>query len=189
MKKLNGKGCVKVLAGILSVLLLVGCGAADVPEETVDEAVVEETAPEEIVEEIPEEIPEEETVLDEIPEETKGIEVQTEYFTFEYLKEWENKVEEVHTQEGRNSVVTFRTKVSERDVVLFSVILGPDEADGYLLGYLKDGEEMINVYAAVNDMPAEDWSEEEYQEICAMQERVNDIIVQFYEDERFVPNH
>ena len=35
----------------------------------------------------------------------------------------------------------------------------------------------------------EDWSEEEYTEICRLQERVNDILVQLQEDERFVPTH
>ncbi len=123
-----------------------------------------------------------------VPEETKGIEVQTDYFTFEYPKEWENKVKEVRTQEGNNCVVSFRTDISGQDVLLFSVILGSDESDGFLLGKLNDGDNVVYVYTAVNDMPADDWSEEEYDEICSMQERINEIIAQFYDDARFVPS-
>ena len=155
-----------LLIGVMCLLLLVGCGDRTVQENEVNE----------------------ETMWGEPPEEPKGIEVQTEYFTFEYPAEWENKVEEIRTSEGNNSVVTFQTKISEQDVVLFSIILGPDEANGYLLGWLKDGGKEVNVYSAMNEMPAEDWTKGEYDEICGLQERVNEIIIQFYDDPRFVPN-
>ena len=163
MKNACGK---RILACALSVICLVGCGDRKVQEDTLDVEAIWGTG----------------------PEETKGIEVQTEFFTFEYPREWLNKVEEIHTREGTNSVTTFQTKISGRDVVLFSIILGPEEADAFLLGWLDTNDSPVNVYTSVNDMPAEMWSKEEYDEICSLQERVNDIIIQFYEDERFVPN-
>ena len=153
-------------AGLSILLLLTGCGSKETPSETLSE----------------------EEIWGTMPEETKGIEVQTDYFTFEYPKEWENKVTEVHTQEGNNCVVSFKTDISGQDVLLFSVILGSDPSDGFLLGKLEDGDDVVYVYTAVNDMPAEDWSEEEYNEICSLQERINEIIMQFHEDERFVPS-
>lgn len=156
----------RILAYALSVICLVGCSDRKVPAETLDDEAIWGTG----------------------PEETKGIEVQTEYFTFHYPKEWLYKVEEIHTKEGNNSVTTFQTKISGRDVVLFSIILGPDEADSFLLGWLVTNDNTVNVYTSVNDMPAEIWSKEEYDEICSLQERINEIIIQFYEDERFVPN-
>lgn len=123
------------------------------------------------------------------PEETQGIAVDNAYMTFYYPQEWEGKVEELLEENGKNITVSFHTEVGKKDVVLFSIVLGPDACDGYLLGQLKDPEAgTINVYSIMNEQSWEDWSEEEYSEICALQERVNDIIVQFYDDARFVPS-
>ena len=122
------------------------------------------------------------------PEETQGISVDNAYMTFYYPREWEGVVEEVREELGGNVTVTFRTVISGREVVLFSVILGPEEAGGYLLGQLQDpGTGAVNVYTEVNEQDPADWSDQDYQQICRLQERINDIIVQFYEDERFVP--
>lgn len=119
-------------------------------------------------------------------EETTGIPMDTPYMTFTYPQEWEGKVEAVQTTEGRNSVISFKTEISGKEVVLFSVILGQDAAEGYLLGQLQDEVYgVINVYSAMNEIDPTDWTEKEYSEICALQERVNDIIVQFQEDPRF----
>lgn len=168
MKAVHKKRLAKVLAGVLCVMLmLAGCGAKAEQEETSAY---------------------EEPTWATAPEETKGVEVQTAYFTFEYPKEWENKVEEVRTEDGNNTTITFRTIISDKEVELFSIILGPEGADGYLLGQLKEDNNVYNVYSVVNDMGPEGWSEEEYNEICSLQERISEIIVQFHEDERFVPN-
>ena len=121
------------------------------------------------------------------PEETPGIAVDNSYMTFYYPGEWEGKVEEIREEDGENVTVTFQTDISGKKVVLFSVNLGPGVFDGYLLGQLNDPQAgTINVYSVMNEVASVDWSEEEYNEICSLQERVNDIIVQFYEDERFV---
>lgn len=123
------------------------------------------------------------------PEETQGIAVDNAYMTFYYPQEWEGKVEVVREENGKNFKVSFQTKIGEKNVVLFSIVLGPDVCDGYLLGQLEDPEAgTINVYSIIKEPVREDWSEEEYSEICALQERVNDIIVQFYDDDRFVPS-
>ena len=97
-------------------------------------------------------------------------------------------MEEVREEDGGNVKVTFRTEISGKEVVLFTVVMGPDVVEeGYLLGQLMDPQEgAINVYSIMNEMAPEGWTEEEYSRICTMQERVNEIIVQFYEDERFV---
>lgn len=119
-------------------------------------------------------------------EEPAGIAMDTPYMTFTYPQEWEGKVEAVQTTEGRNTVISFRTEVGGKEVVLFSVILGQDAAEGYLLGQLNDETSgVINVYSLMTEIDPGQWSEKEYNEICAMQERVNDIISQFQEDPRF----
>ena len=131
----------------------------------------------------------EEEIWGTVPEETLGIAVDTPYMTFYYPEEWRDKVEIEHSSNGANSVTTFHTEISGKRVELFSVILGADEDEGYLLGQLKNEMDgTVNVYTLVYEVSAEDWTEEEYSEICSLQERINDIIIQFYEDERFEPS-
>lgn len=162
----------RTAAALLAVVMvagMAGCGSKE-PEQT--------TAP-----------AEEEIVWVTAPAETQGIAVENAYMTFYYPQEWDGKVEESRSISGQTVTVTFQTDISGQKVVLFSVVMGPGVVDGYLLGQLEDPEEgTINVYSVMNEIDPEDWSEEEYNEICALQERVNDIIVQFYEDPRFAPS-
>ena len=153
---------------LLTAMVLTGCGSKEQEPEQTEEEIVWVTA----------------------PEETMGIAVDNAYMTFYYPQEWEGKVEEVREETDGNITVTFRTDISGREVVLFSVVMGPGVVEeGYLLGQLKDPQAgTINVYSIMNEINSADWSEEDYSQIIALQERVNDIIVQFYQDERFVPS-
>lgn len=160
------RGALFLVMVMIVVMALAGCGENEPTEPTLSEAEIWGTA----------------------PEETLGIAVDNAYMTFYYPQEWEGKVEEVRTEDGENCTITFQTEISGKEVVLFSIVIGPGESEGYLLGWLKEGEKQINVYSEMNEMDPEGWSEEAYNEICSLQERVNDIIVQFFEDERFVPN-
>ena len=156
-----------LIAALLAATVLTGCGSKE-PETAVPT--------------------EEEIVWITAPAETEGIAVDNAYMTFYYPREWEGTMEEVREEDGGNVKVTFRTEISGKEVVLFTVVMGPDVVEeGYLLGQLMDPQEgAINVYSIMNEMAPEGWTEEEYSRICTMQERVNEIIVQFYEDERFV---
>lgn len=125
----------------------------------------------------------------EVPEETTGIAVDNPYMTFYYPQEWEGKVEEIRTKEGNNTKVQFMTRISDEDVILFSIVMGPDEAEGYLLGQLQDPEAgAVNVYSVMNMLDPNAWSAQEYTQLCGLQERVNDIIIQFHQDPRFTPS-
>lgn len=149
-----------VLAAVLAVMLA-GCGKQPSQTQT------GETAP---------------------TEEPTGIPLTTPYMTFYYPQEWEDKVEVTQANAGENITVTFHTDISGEAVVLFSVVLGPDEADGYLLGQLEDAEAgTVRVYSVMNEVSPEEWDPEAYNQICSLQERVNDLIVQLHEDARFTP--
>ncbi len=111
-----------------------------------------------------------------------GIAVETPYITLYYPKQWtELKSAEV-TKSGENYRMTFCTAVADRTVELFSMIIGPDEAEGYLLGTL-DG---MYVYSLMNEQNPEDWSEEDYMDLCRQQEYVNELILQLHENPGFV---
>lgn len=123
------------------------------------------------------------------PEETLGLEVETDYITLYYPRDWEEEVTPIQAEVNGNQVTTFRTKLFDQEIDLFSIILGPNEAEGYLLGQLKgEGEKLTNVYLEVNEQNPEDWTKEQYDEICALQERVNEITIRIQEDPRFIPN-
>lgn len=91
----------------------------------------------------------------------------------------------VENEQGTN--ITFTGKEYAQELVLFSVALTKGEPEGYLLGVLKDetkGEWKVAVN--VTQINSQDWSEEQYSEISALQQCVNDIMIQIQEDPRFV---
>lgn len=92
----------------------------------------------------------------------------------------------VENEQGTN--ITCTGKDFAQELVLFSVVFSKDEPEGYLLGVLKDeakGEWKVAVN--VTQINPQDWSGEHYSEICALQEHVNDIMIQIQEDPRFAP--
>lgn len=93
----------------------------------------------------------------------------------------------VEDEQGTN--ITCTSKDYAQELVLFSVALTKEEPEGDLLGVLKD-ETKGEWKACVNvtQINSQDWSEEQYSEICALQECVNDIMIQIQEDPRFIPN-
>lgn len=167
MQRLKKSIAFLLAVSVLAAMALTGCADKQADQPSSEDEIVWVTA----------------------PEETLGIAVENAYMTFYYPQEWEGKVEEVREETDGNITVTFRTDISGQEVVLFSVVMGPGVVDGYLLGQLEDPQAgIINVYSVMNDISPADWSEEEYSEIAGLQERVNDIIVQFYADKRFVPS-
>ncbi len=162
MGKISKKLILLFVIVMVAAVILTGCkSTGDVPEEQWEEI---------------------------IPEEPAGIPVENDYMTFTYPQEWEGKVEAQPIEEDGNVRVSFQTEISGENLELFAVIMGPQVTDGYILGQLEDPETgTIYVSTDMNEVNREDWSEDDYNEICALQERVNDIIVQFYDDERFVP--
>ena len=59
-------------------------------------------------------------------------------------------------------------------------------AEGYLHGTLADpAAGTINVYSVMNTLNPADWSDADFDTLCTMQERVNDLIGQLTEDPRF----
>ncbi len=184
---LEGVGAA-VIVVVAAALVLAGCGREDPPEPTTPPTLTESTNPPNPTDPPDSTEPSETTNPwpDEDVEPETGIAVETRYITFTYPSEWKGKVDVLQSTEGRNHVVTFQTEVADRKVELFSLILGMDAAKGYLLGQLEDSDAgTINVICAMGQINAADWTEEEYTDLCNMQERVNDILAQVQQDLRF----
>lgn len=96
----------------------------------------------------------------------------------------------VNTEENEHSTsITYASKDHSQEPVLFSVVFTKDEPQGNLLGVLNDDAKgKWKACVNVTQIDPNDWSEEDYSQICALQEWVNDIMIQLQEDPRFVPN-
>ncbi len=131
----------------------------------------------------------EEELLYEVPEEDPGVEMWNPYKPLYLPTDLADKLYPLLSEDGINYRYEFHATVDGQDVLLFSVVLGPDDvSEAFLLGQLDTPENgKVNVNLVMNLANPDDWSEEDYLEINAMQERINDFIAQFYADENFTP--
>lgn len=177
----------KLAAVMAAVLLLSGCGGEPAettaatqpaPDTRPTEAAAVTTAPTE---------PSIADGMEFAPTEAPGIAVDTPYITLYCPEEWRDAVKVDQKEENGTYTVTFHTTVADMDTVLFSVIFSAGETvEGFPLGTLEDGDAgTVSVYAAMNEELPETWGDEEITQFGAMQERVNDLIMQLHEDSRF----
>lgn len=83
----------------------------------------------------------------------------------------------------------FTATVEGNNVELFAISLTKAEPEDYILGQYQDKEAgQFYVGMRVNEINPEEWSEAAYDEINALQERVNDFIIQINENEGFSPS-
>ena len=199
MKKL--KVGLTILTVFAMLFALAGCGGGSGKEEKLelpDESIGGTIEPErETISEdagFDPEMTEEPTVEESIadgmefaPEETQGVAMDTPYITLYYPEEWDGLVTTELKTEGETQRLTIRTEIGGKGVELFSLIMGPVEmAEGFPLGTLNhETAGTIQVFAAMNEQMPEGWTDDEVAQFGAMQERVNDLIMQLHEDPRF----
>ena len=131
-----------------------------------------------------------EVIIDDMEEElTEGIPLNV--IDLYYSEDLKEQIEVEVEERENHAMIHFYGMISGEKLELFFFELTPDNGgDDFVLGTLQDpsfGD--LYVVMHMNEQNPNDWEESEYNTICALQERVNDIIVQFYEDPRFVPNH
>ena len=166
---------------VLVALLLCACGSADdVTLPNTDPTWYSE--PETTVPTEPEPALEENEEIAEDP----GIPFVTKYIVLSYPSEMEDMVtiEYEDLQDGQQ--IIFTTEFTGEKLELFRFSISRSGTDGYHLGVLTDEEagELL-VCVDVKEYSSGSWAPEVFARLNAMQERVNDIIVQFYEDPRF----
>lgn len=163
----------KLTAAVLLMGLLAGCSKAQPAQTTpTDDTTMAAPATAEQTEYIPS--------LTELAKQN-GIAVETPYITLYYPKQWTQLQSAEVTQEGQQCRITFRTIVAQQEIELFSLIIGPEETEGYLLGML-DG---MKVYSLMNEQNPESWSEADYEDLCRQQEYINELILQLHENAAF----
>lgn len=174
---------------VLFCFLLTGCGV-ELPQETDDiggEIDVSTASTEDVDEPSSEtnDLTESSENVDEpfptASEEPVEIEIETPYLSLYYPSELVGELNFNQTQVDEATVTTFHTETVDGTVELFSIILGPSD-DGFLLGYLSVDGGRIAVRSIVYELSAD---EPNYDRLCSLQERVNDVLMSIYEDERF----
>lgn len=163
-----------LLAAVLSVsVVLSGCGKEDVPE----------TEPSEIPPTQQTENPADEEITEE-----PGIPLSTKYIVLSYPAELEDTVGIRYEDLADGQEIIFSTEFTGGELELFRFSLSKSGTDGYELGVLNDEEAgELRVCVDVKEYENGSWTPEEYAKLTAMQERVNDIIIQFHDDPRFTP--
>lgn len=118
------------------------------------------------------------------------VPLPTNYIVLSYPAELENEVAVTYENVNDGQMITFTTNFTGEELVLFRFTISASGDDGYPLGILNDEQagELV-VCVDVEEYTNGNWTPEDYNKLNALQERVNDIIVQFYEDPRFVPNN
>ena len=168
----------RIILWILVVLLalptmLAGCSEEETPETQPAptqraENPVQETEPE-------------------ITEEP-GVPLTTKYIVLSYPAELEGMVNIQYEDIPDGQEIIFTTDFTGEELELFRFSLSKDGTDGYELGILNDVEAgELRVCVDVKEYENGSWTPEEYTKLNSLQERVNDIIIQFHEDPRFTP--
>lgn len=120
--------------------------------------------------------------------EDPGVPFTTKYMVLSYPSDLEDVVTIGYEDLPDGQQIVFTTDFTGEELELFRFSISKSGTDGYELGVLNDAEagELL-VRVNVKDYTGGSFAPETYTKLNAMQERVNDIIVQFYEDPRFTP--
>lgn len=154
-------------------MLLAGCGEAETPETQPAPTQGAENSAVDTEQEITEE---------------PGVPLTTKYMILSYPAELEGMVNIRYEDIQSGQEVIFTTDFTGEELELFRFSMSRDGTDGYELGVLKDEEAgELRVCVEVKDYENGSWAPEEYTKLISLQERVNDIIIQFYDDPRFTP--
>ncbi len=178
-KKLSHSKLLILLVAAIAMIAMVftACGQqkADAP--------VPPTVGEPVINEQPGDNQEEEPEAPVVP-------LPTNYIVLNYPAELENEVSVTYENINDGQMITFTTNFTGEELVLFRFTISASGDDGFPLGVLNHeeaGELVVCVH--VEEYTNGNWTPEDFNKLNALQERVNDIIVQFYEDPRFVPNN
>lgn len=116
-----------------------------------------------------------------------AVPIVTEYIVLSYPSELEDMVSVTSEEILDGQQIIFTTEFTGEKIELFRFSISKSGAEGYELGVLSDDQagDLI-VCVEVKDYSNGSWNPEDYAKLMAMQDRVNDIIIQFHEDPRFI---
>lgn len=116
-----------------------------------------------------------------------NVPVVTDYIVLSYPMELQDQVTVTLTDLEDGQQLSFTTDFTGEALELFRFTMNRSGTQEQPLGVLQDESGDLTVSVYVPDYSNGTRTPEQYNQLTALQERVNDIIVQFYEDPRFVP--
>ncbi len=122
-------------------------------------------------------------------QEETNVPLITDYIVLSYPAELEEfvTVEQLTIDDGQK--IVFTTDFTGETLELFHFTISRSGApEEYTLGMLQDESGDLTVCVYVPDYSNGSRTPEQYNQLIALQGQVNDMIVQFYEDPRFVPD-
>ena len=127
-----------------------------------------------------------EPVTEPITEEIAGIPFATKYMELCYPEDLEGVVQIRYEELEDGQQIVFTTDFTGEELELFSFSISASGTEGYELGVLNDPEAgELKVCVDVQEYTDGSWTPEQYTKLNELQERVNDIIIQFHDDPRF----
>ncbi|MBE6981889.1 MAG: hypothetical protein E7437_06160 [Ruminococcaceae bacterium] len=124
-----------------------------------------------------------------VPTEPGAVALPTKYIVLSYPEEIADRVTVSYEDQKDGQAIIFTTDITGESLELFRFTIGSAADAGYVLGTLEDPDAgSLTVCADVKDYSNGNLDPDVYNELIDLQTRVNDIIVRFHEDERFVPN-
>lgn len=118
-------------------------------------------------------------------EEIDSFEIETEHCTLYYPLTWAEQIEVEFSEEAGYKVEFWGNVDGKEAKHLFNICFNSD--DGDLLGYFEREDEVVNVSVERIDLDFDsDWTEEEQNQIYAMQEEMNYVIDMLNKDENYV---
>lgn len=142
---------------IVCVFILASCNANDVPKE----------GPTEII--ITPDVSSKAESVDEFEE--KASTVKTSYIDLFYPEKWEGMIETRETNIKNGLTVDFCGKVNNKNEIIYKIHFNIESENSFNIGILEDGT--IITAEIVDFIPNDNWSQEEIDTMCALQETIN----------------
>lgn len=173
---------------IIAVLLVMLVRSSNNSGNATEPGAVETTEPAVIETTQPAVTDTQEPIYEEKVPETTGIPLDTKYVEISYPTELEDMVRIQYEDLSDGQQIIFITEFTGEELELFRFSISKSGTDGHQLGTLSDeAAGALLVCVQVQEYTDGSWDPEDYAKLNEMQSRVNDIIIQFYEDPRFVP--
>ncbi|MBQ9968602.1 MAG: hypothetical protein IJO88_07760 [Oscillospiraceae bacterium] len=111
--------------------------------------------------------------------------LQTPYGELTYPGLWTDKVAHETIEEGDTVQIVFRSTLKDAEVELFRLSYGAVPEGGFVLGQMADGAMVSVVMGSIE--PDDAWPQETLDTLYALQESVNDLLVQLQAHPELTP--
>lgn len=114
------------------------------------------------------------------------FEIENPYCTIQYPIEWQERLITKENTEGEVYSKIFSCMVNEQEVEIFRIYFGEVNFGNYIGSIEKDGVK-IPVNITISEFErGENWTEDDFNTICAMQEAINNVIWSVKQNENYV---